>query len=96
MATYVTKPMEIEAIQFNGNWEEVMKFGSSFPAEFRMMPAEDFYMIAPEGIVAVIWDYLQETWVGVRHTDYIIHGMRGEYYPCDREVFETKYKLKNV
>jgi hypothetical protein len=95
---YVTKPFEINAVQFNGNWAEVAEFvGKRSFNGFRMSrlaPAEDYYLDPPEEIVAVVYDDLQSTWVGVKYTDYIIQGMKGEFYPCDAEVFEAKYKKK--
>lgn len=40
----------------------------------------------------LVWDYLQLTWVLVNPGDYVIKGMRGEYYPCAADVFEEKYE----
>lgn len=94
MSKYRTKPFEIEAVQFlDYNFQEIRDFvgvadagGGEFPA-FRL--SEGF-----EGreIVAEVFDYIHSTWVGVRYNDYIIKGMKGEFYPCDPQVFETKYE----
>lgn len=93
MAKYRTKPFEIEALQFTeDNFQEIRSFagfadagGGEFPA-FRL--SEGF-----EGreIVAEVFDYIHSTWVGVRFNDYIVKGMKGEFYPCDPQVFEAKY-----
>ena len=77
---YTTKPFEIEAVQFTGMNQEVIE--QTFPdVELQMGPDNDIE----------VWDYLQKTWVLVNQRDYIIKGMKGEYYPCNPEVFEAKY-----
>lgn len=43
-------------------------------------------------IVAAVWDKLHSTEVGVKVGQWIIKGTKGEYYPCDPEVFEQKYE----
>lgn len=98
---YVTKQFEIEAVQFTGdNWGEVRQFVGLRPDDpfnFRYDGFDDvnnWWIDPPEGIVAVVWDYLQKTLVGVRVNDYIIKGMKGEFYPCAPEVFNAKYKEK--
>jgi hypothetical protein len=57
--------------------------------------AREYLVDIEPGIVAVVWDYLHQTWVGVRSGDYIIKGMKSEFYPCDPDVFHTKYELIN-
>lgn len=100
---YKTKPFEIEAIQFTGeNWSEVQKFCGQHSARYNpLMDIDTFdhvesywpsHTYDPQ-IIAVVWDYLHETWVGVRVKDFIIRGSRTEYYPCDPHVFESKYEL---
>ncbi len=44
-------------------------------------------------VVAAIYDYLHETWVGVKVGQYIVRGMKGEFYPVDSEIFEAKYEV---
>jgi len=89
---FKTKPFEIEAIQFTGgNYREVLSFVGETGVFFEWV---EFYGIAPEqsDMKAVVWDKLQETWVGVRVGDYIIRGMKNEFYPCAADVFEAKYE----
>jgi len=89
---YRTKPIEIEAVRFNDNPLDIKRFvgvvvraTGSFPG-FRV---DDY---AAGEIVAEVYDYLHDTWVGVSHGDFIIKGMKGEFYPCDSQVFEAKYE----
>lgn len=43
-------------------------------------------------IIAAVYDVLHDTWVGVKRGQFIIRGTKGEFYPCDPEVFEMKYE----
>lgn len=84
MAKYRTKPFEIEAVQFKGDADEVREV---FPdAALRVNVRFGEYVDTLE-----IWDYLQQTWVKVNMFDYVIKGMKNEFYPCDPQVFEAKY-----
>ena len=76
---YRTKPCEIEAVQWNGNNEhEIFLFVGSF------------YHFTSRGELMI------ETLEGDMKAstgDYIIKGLRGEFYPCKPDVFEKKYEL---
>lgn len=85
---YRTKPCEIEAIQWNGNnLEEVRGFvGVSlvgWEIDAKEIGKERFFLIIRtlEGDMRASLD------------DYIIKGLRGEFYPCKPDVFEKKYEL---
>lgn len=82
---YRTKPFEIEALPWftdeaHTDWfvEQANKMGWH-DLKIRHSPL-------------AVYDYLQDTWVTVNDGDYIIRGMKGEYYPCAAEVFEAKYE----
>ncbi len=78
---YTTKPFEIQAVKFKDH--------SSLPDIEKEFPAIEFQQDM-RGLL--VWDYLQLTWVLVNPGDYIIKGMRGEFYPCAPDVFEAKYE----
>lgn len=42
-------------------------------------------------ITAEVYDELHDTWVGVKNGDYIIRGIKGEFYPHDGELFPQAY-----
>ena len=93
MAKFRTKPFEIEAIQFTGDNE----------AEIQALTGTDkFNLVDPEDrtddpdVVAQVLDILHSTWVGVKVNQWIIKGSKGEFYPCDPEVFEAKYEAVNA
>lgn len=43
-------------------------------------------------IIAVVFDRLHETWVGVKAGQFIICGLEGEFYPCDPKTLWAKYE----
>ena len=74
MAYFRKKPVVIEAIQWDGNQEEIYDFLGG--VEFR------------DGEL-----YIQ-TLEGQMHAskgDFIIKGIRGEFYPCKPDIFEKTY-----
>lgn len=42
-------------------------------------------------ITAEVYDELHDTWVGVKNGDYIIKGLKGEFYPHDGDLFPQAY-----
>ncbi|MBU8834161.1 hypothetical protein [Mycolicibacterium goodii] len=45
-----------------------------------------------EGYTAVVFDELHDTWVNVRTGDWIIRGVKGEFYPCHPDTFAETYE----
>jgi hypothetical protein len=82
------KPIEIEAIVWNNNFDEIFNF----------MEADNNYGIV--GIKNSNSDILQiRTLEGVMDAqvgDYIIRGIKGEYYPCKPDIFEMTYELAST
>ena len=88
---YRKKPVIIEAIQWNeNNLKEVMEFiGSEFKYEkdtsyytnkFNYGPALGLRLCTLEGEMKV------------SKGDYIIKGIKGEFYPCKPDIFEETYE----
>lgn len=44
-----------------------------------------------DGVTAEVYDYLHDTWVGVKTNQSILEGTRGEFYPIDGETLESTY-----
>lgn len=79
------KPVVIDAIRWTGdNYDEINNWTDS---RFQMITLPD----QPE-MTARIYDVLHETWVLLRDGDWVIRGVRGEYYPCANDVFESTYE----
>ena len=80
---YKTKPCEIEAIKWTSdNFEEIAKF-TNYKAYMELM----YSSMKEELIIKTLEGDMMAT-VG----DYIIKGLRGEFYPCKPDVFHKKYE----
>lgn len=84
---FKTKPFEIEAERFTG---DPQPFYGMCGWKFAMLPEYD-RTDDPE-CIAQVFDELHNTWVGVKEGQWIIKGMKGEFYLCDNEIFEAKYE----
>ena len=85
--TYITKPCEIQAIQFTrNNFDKVVKFteGNAFNLIIERCPNGNCYCE-----IKTLEGNMTAT-----ENDYIIRGLRGEYYPCKPDVFLKKYSIK--
>ena len=89
---YIKKPVEIEAIQWNGNnLEEIMKFLNS---EFSYDKNTE-YVTKKFSYYQTTNDLYINTLEGEMKAnigDYIIKGIKGEYYPCKSDIFELTYE----
>ena len=90
---YVKKPVEIEVIQLkDDNIIEVFDFldGANYKETKSAEQLEDFsQMMLKQGYIEI------ETLEGIMKTsfgDYIIKGVKGEFYPCKPDIFESTYK----
>lgn len=87
---YIKKPLGVWAIQFNNsqdlsNVSEVLDFTDH---QFRIRDIRD---VGNSVITAEVYDYLHDTWVGVKDGDFIIRGLEGEFYPHDAPLFPVAY-----
>ena len=91
MAKYRTKACDIEAIRWTGLNLEAMQ---EFVGESLEYDIIDTAWQVQKG--APVINIRIKTLEGVMHAsvgDYIIKGLRGEFYPCKPDVFEQKYEL---
>jgi hypothetical protein len=80
------KPIEITAVQWTGdNADQLAEFTGG-----RFEPADDSWD-EPE-ITGCVYDELHSTWVGLRIGDWVLRGIRGEFYPCAAAVFAETYE----
>ena len=78
MPKYRKKPVEIEAVQWTGtNGMEVAAFLDGQPWKDR-----------PEGIVITTLEGAMTASPG----DWIIRGVKGEFYPCKPDIFDATYE----
>lgn len=77
---YIKKPIPVEAIQWTGeNFEEIKEF----------MRDVHIFMTTREELVIPTLEGDMKALPG----SYIIKGVKGEYYPCRRDIFEETYEL---
>lgn len=84
MSKYRKKPVVIEAVKWRGdNWPEVFDFLHDEKGNiqsYARRPSEDLKIKTLEGtMVAEIGDW-------------IIKGVKGEFYPCKPDIFEQTYE----
>ena len=81
MKKYKSKPVIIEAIQYDGkNHMEILKIGGHGGPIFKVTEIQKLIIKTLEGDM------------DARPTDWIIKGTEGEYYPCKDSVFQRKYE----
>lgn len=85
MKKYRKKPVTIEAVKWNGyNLDEIKSFtGNHADVKYDEKGGE------------VIADLFIHTLEGDMHAskgDYIIKGVRGEFYPCKPDIFNQTYE----
>lgn len=79
---YIKKPVTIEAVQLtDSNHSEIIQWLSSYDVESYTLNSSELYIKTLEGVMKAN--------VG----DYIIKGVKNEFYPCKPEIFEMTYEL---
>lgn len=81
--TYVKKPIQIEAVQWNGkNFDEIKEFCKdamiAYGGELIIPTLEDGKFIKAKHVAT--------------EGDYVIKGIRGEFYFCKEDIFNETYE----
>ena len=84
MAQYRKKPVVITAVQYDGNFRCLDIFSIVEVGNIRLGKEEDGspYLIIPT----------LEGDMKCSKGDYIIKGIKGEFYPCKHDIFEATYE----
>lgn len=84
-------PVTIDALPWLGyNEEQIAAFaGDKFRAIDPVYAIETY---GSDKYTAEVYDELHDTWVGMKNTNWIIRGVRGEYYPIDDSVLWDTYE----
>lgn len=81
MHKYTKKPVEIEALQWAGNnRDEIWEF----------CPLSYFNTDLETGALSLMIQTLEGS-MQASIGDYIIKGVKGEFYPCKPDIFEMTY-----
>lgn len=90
---YVKKPVEVEAIQLKeDNIIEVFDFldGANYKETKSAEELEDFSKaMLEQGYIEI---ETLEGMMKVSFGDYIIKGIKGEFYPCKPDIFQATYE----
>jgi len=80
---YIKKPVEVEALQIHGNVLEIKEFiGENGDTYFNNLMNRTAVTI-----------HTLEGDMKATDGDYIIKGVKGEFYPCRKDIFEETYEL---
>lgn len=85
MGRYRKKPVVIEAVQWQGShesWDNIMAMGLTnwLPGE---IGSRSFYIKTLEGKMKA------------ENGDFIIKGVKGEFYPCKPDIFMETYEAES-
>lgn len=83
MAKYRKKPVVIEAEQYR----------SGRTLSSNMMPPSDTFKYTEEGTLLI--QTLEGT-MEARDGDWVIKGVKGEFYPCKPDIFAATYEATEV
>jgi hypothetical protein len=85
------RPVEVEAIRWTGDNEaEIQAFTGV--SHFNALDADDREHADDPEWTAQVFDDLHSTWVGVYTGQWIIKGVKREFYPCAPDVFAETYE----
>lgn len=91
MPKFKKKPIVVEAIRWTGsNLEEIRNFVGSDLIE-ECVELFDIKRTLKEMLVDIAIDTLEGT-MRVDYGDYIIKGVKGEFYPCKPDIFLATYE----
>ncbi len=76
---YIKKPVEIEAMEFNDTRGDIDILKELIGKEF-ISKVDGYFIKTLEGEMKI------------SQGDFIIRGIKGEYYPCKPDIFEASYE----
>ena len=87
---YRKKPVVVDAMQFTGvNYQALSLWGVGFPnADGWNLPPRFNIKVKQDGIVICTL----EGDMTARPGDWIIRGVKGEFYPCRDDIFKATYE----
>jgi hypothetical protein len=86
--TFRKKPVEVQAVQWTGD----------NAAEMDTFTGNRWASVAPEDRdgdthrTGAVYDELHRTWVGVYTGQWVIRGVKGEFYPIAEDVLAETYE----
>lgn len=90
MKSYKSKPVVIEAIQWNGGDTSILE--SFLPTKWTRAVHAQVDWIHDDLEKIIVWNDLERIWIPCPVGHWIIKGTKGEFYPCAPDVFKAKYE----
>lgn len=92
MMMYKKKPIIIEAVKWDGkNHREMWNFLTGKTDDYISSSSDNFY-IDHEKVTGGLVIKTLEGEYPVSIGDYVIKGIKGEFYPCKPDIFELTYE----
>lgn len=96
MEKYRKKPVVIEAVRYTGkNLHEVLDFTGKHPKWDEWFKDFDQYQRFVEGDGNVFKIKTLEGTMNADPGDWIIKGVKGEFYPCKPDIFAATYESES-
>jgi hypothetical protein len=96
MSKWRKKPVVIEAVQLNWkNWNEVCDFMGGIISKENPARSVDTFSDNCGEVAGPYIELTVPTLEGnhtAKHGDFIIKGVKGEFYPCKPDIFEATYE----
>lgn len=86
MPLFRKRPVEVEAIQFIGQPRD------RWPEPFRSASEIEAHSLSNEGDTPALRIRTLEGPMRADPGDWIIRGIKGEYYPCKPDIFDATYE----
>jgi hypothetical protein len=89
---FVKKPVVIDALQWDGTRVSADNISKSFPEliTVRFIYDEDYTPFTTPYSWVI---YTLEGTITAKPNDWIIKGVKGEFYPCKPDIFEQSYSF---
>lgn len=86
---YRKKPVVIDAVQWNGkNYEEIQEFSNGLITYYEWVQHNESGVNKNMLSIKTL-EGTMEAKIG----DFIIKGVKGEFYPCKPDIFEATYEI---
>lgn len=96
MGTFTKKPVDIEALQFDGSPTSatgIVAWAASHG--FDGILSRPYEVTGPDGPTFALEVTTLEGVMLAKPGDWIIRGVQGEFYPCKPDIFEATYTPKD-
>lgn len=92
MPKFRKKPIEIEALQFTGNWFSVWTNDRPDWLSKAVHGGVLVYEAVGPGSIGVLRVLTSEGTMTASPDDWLIRGVKGELYPCKPDIFAATYE----